>query len=383
MRDLTRPLIRKWLGRCLYLTYLVVVSAAIFEFGGRLIWVTDGDYLYPKSDQIFVFDERLNYKLKAGFSLAGERNRLYPGIGIRVNRLHMRGAQPDEREAVFLVGDSVPFGFAVRESESMAARLERHLAGRYQVLNAGTPGYNMEQIALRTREVVKQAKPAIVILLVNANDGEARYFMHYAGLTVKRFRTYPWERDQYPPNFPPEVELKHDPTARWLLPTLLRLFKGESPVRTQLSRYAPKTEEDVARHLAHEARQVAFWNSGHPEATERTQRAVSVCKSLVKDLTVAGIRVIVGRFPWSVTVLKLEVEDDLRSLWINALEPSPSVKVVDLWHHLLEAQKREPQFLLADGHPNAAGHNTIALALKSAVVESEVSTSARGSALNP
>jgi len=355
---------RKWTGRFVYLFYLVVVSMAFFELGGRFIWVTDGEYLYPRSQQIFVFDRNLNYRIRADFSIAGEENRLYPGVGLRINQGHMRGVEPDARDTIIIVGDSVVFGFGVRESDTMSVCLEKHLGHGLQVLNAGTPGYNMEQIALRTRELVEQVRPRTVILLVNANDGEARYFLHHAGLTLKRFYTYPWEKDQYPP----EVELRVDPTDHWFSPRVFSVLGGEWPVRTQVVDSPPRTEKDAVRHLAYEERQLTFWNSDDPEARERTGRAMGACRSLVDDLTARGIQVVVTRFPWSVTVLKPAVKDGLRKLWLSALKPSPGMTVIDLQPYLAEAQKREPQFLPADGHPNAAGHDTIAHALKDGIL---------------
>ena len=113
------------------------ITSVVVEVVGRVIWVSDGEHLYWKKHQLFFHDAELGYKLKPGFYISGEQNRLYPGVDISINSFGLRGPEPDERDVILLVGDSVPFGYGIHERESIAAQIEQQLEGRFQVLNAG------------------------------------------------------------------------------------------------------------------------------------------------------------------------------------------------------------------------------------------------------
>jgi hypothetical protein len=348
------------------------MAAALFELSARWLWITDGTFLYPRSHQLFVYDPDLNYRLRPNFSIAGETSKLHLRVGFRVNELHLRGPSPDARDSWVVVGDSVAFGFGVEESETFCAQLENELGGAVQILNAGTPGYNTEQIALRARELVAQLQPRRVIVLLNANDAEARYFMAHAGLTTKRFQTYPWEAGQYPPNYPPEIALTVDPTKHLRLRALGALLGGKWPLKNRISYNPPPGPDQMDRYLEYEERQRAFWNSNAADAVRRREQAVAASVALVEDLAAAGTEVLVASFPWTVSVLRPRSEtkgaaDPVREHWLRTLRATGATKVVDLLPPLLAAERDTPQFLVADGHPNAPGHRTIALPLSKAL----------------
>ncbi|MGI9301240.1 MAG: SGNH/GDSL hydrolase family protein, partial [Gammaproteobacteria bacterium] len=198
--------------------------------------------------------------MKPGFNLRGDQNRLYPGVDIRINSLGMRGAEPDGRPPILLVGDSVAFGFGVQEDVTVSSMLQQKLTQKFQVMNGGVPGYNMEQIADWTLELVNELKPRLVVVLMNANDAQPRYYPYWGGLTVSRFRCYPWETD-----LPKEAPLTEDKYDHWLLPVMYKLIKSRVfKVRDlpDVLGVKPKTEEDKIRHKEAERRALDFWNSG-------------------------------------------------------------------------------------------------------------------------
>lgn len=75
----------------LYLAYLMLVSAVAVELIGGFFLISDGENLYLKREEIFVFDEKLGYGLKPGFHIDGAANRLYPGVSIDIGSHGLRG----------------------------------------------------------------------------------------------------------------------------------------------------------------------------------------------------------------------------------------------------------------------------------------------------
>ena len=85
-----------------------------------------------------------------------------------------------------------------------------------------------------------------------------------------------------------------------------------------------------------------------------------------------GVKVVFAFFPWRVTVTDTGQEDKVVQNWISSMPVRQSMRTVDLLPILKAAEKIRPQFLVADGHPNEHGHETIARALAAALRESGV-----------
>jgi lysophospholipase L1-like esterase len=102
---------------------------------------------------------------------------IYKGVDVRINQAGFRGpewpAPPPGAERIALIGDSVTFGNGCPETETLAASLERELAGRghpAQVLNCGVPAYNAPNVLTMLRERVIALAPQRVIYVMVAND---------------------------------------------------------------------------------------------------------------------------------------------------------------------------------------------------------------------
>lgn len=116
----------------------------------------------------------LDYELQPNAS--GERD----GIPIRTNSLSLRDREPAPRtpglRRVIAVGDSVTFGFGVRQQKTYAKVLERLLAagtsGPVEVLNAGVGGYSTHDESLLLRHRLASLEPDLVILGYVLNDPE-------------------------------------------------------------------------------------------------------------------------------------------------------------------------------------------------------------------
>ncbi len=117
------------------------------------------------------------------------------GAPFRTNALGLRGPEvaDDDRVRILAAGDSCTFGWAVAEAEAYPARLEHVLdtrAGgrRYQVINAGVPGYTSYQGLVYLRERGLALKPKLVLINYGFNDvfatGDIEQQMARAQLTT-------------------------------------------------------------------------------------------------------------------------------------------------------------------------------------------------------
>jgi GDSL-like lipase/acylhydrolase family protein len=116
-----------------------------------------------------VYSERYGWKLRPGF--AG----LLHDVPTTVNARGYRGAlHPYERTPgktrLLMLGDSVAFGFKVRDFETFSFLLE-HRGDRYEVVNLGVEGYGTDQELLVLEEEGLRYHPDVVVLNVCvAND---------------------------------------------------------------------------------------------------------------------------------------------------------------------------------------------------------------------
>lgn len=99
----------------------------------------------------------------------------------RINSRGMRGPEfapekPAGTYRILGIGDSFAFGTGVREKDTFLRRLERSLnegaagASRYEVLNAGTPGYNTRDEMLSLEHRWLGLEPDLVLIVFYLND---------------------------------------------------------------------------------------------------------------------------------------------------------------------------------------------------------------------
>ena len=101
------------------------------------------------------------------------------GLGkIATDDFGIRNDHPAERAAgtyrILALGDSVTFGFGVDQSQSFPAVLERLLNGggapRYQVIDAGVPGFNIRDEAALLPALLRRYRPDLVLWTLVSND---------------------------------------------------------------------------------------------------------------------------------------------------------------------------------------------------------------------
>lgn len=117
---------------------------------------------------------RLRYELRPGAQDGGG--------GLRISSVGHRGEDVPQRAPpgtfrIAAVGDSVTFGFGVQRAQAWPAVLEgllREAAGadapRFEVLNFGVTGYDVEQVAERTRTLVSRFAPDLYVYGYVLND---------------------------------------------------------------------------------------------------------------------------------------------------------------------------------------------------------------------
>lgn len=128
---------------------------------------------------IYELDSVTGYRLKRNF--AGEHSsREYKAL-IYTNSEGLRDAEHPVSKSkdtfrILILGDSITFGYGVKAEESYPKVLERLLnsegTGRYEVINAGIPGYGTAQEYLYLRESGLKYEPDLVIVGFFGNDFE-------------------------------------------------------------------------------------------------------------------------------------------------------------------------------------------------------------------
>jgi lysophospholipase L1-like esterase len=136
------------------------------------------------------------WKLKPGFAGQVSENHEWE---VRTNAHGMRGPEttkekPPGTVRVIVMGDSSAFGWGVAEPETFSRRLEsrlrEHAPGKkYEVLNAGVPGYSSYQGLLYLRRDLVHFQPDVVLTYFGLNDLTGA--MYYMDKEQRGFHTLP------------------------------------------------------------------------------------------------------------------------------------------------------------------------------------------------
>lgn len=140
----------------------------------------------PQASQgpLYVGDPRLHHRMAPGWSGTFPPEitaRLGRGeIPIRTNSLGLRGPEliepkPDDLFRIVVLGDSVAFGWGVREEDTFPSQLADllqllHPGQRFEVVNAGVSGYGTWQQARWLEEHALRLQPDLVVVQMHLND---------------------------------------------------------------------------------------------------------------------------------------------------------------------------------------------------------------------
>lgn len=136
------------------------------------------------SGPLYIGDPVLRHRMAANWSGAFPEAALQAigrsDVAIRTNALGLRGAdvklpKPAGVFRIIALGDSVTFGWGVREEDTYLAQLGELLAAlhpdqRFEVINAGVSGYGTWQEAAWLQQMAERLQPDLVVVQVHLND---------------------------------------------------------------------------------------------------------------------------------------------------------------------------------------------------------------------
>jgi lysophospholipase L1-like esterase len=188
----------------------MVATALALELAARVLNLSTGFFLLPDGTNCLQRSATLSMEFRP--HCIGELH----FTPVATNALGFRG--PELRDGpvrILAIGDSCTWGWRVGQNESYPAVLQQVLdqqygEGRYQVINAGVPGYTSYQTLVALGEKGLPLKPEIVIIGVGFNDlfktgdverqiaSERRYMplLKLDDFLLDRSRIYRWVRWQ-------------------------------------------------------------------------------------------------------------------------------------------------------------------------------------------
>lgn len=91
---------------------------------------------------------------------------------ITTNTLGFRSGEVDpNKPTIAFLGDSIAFGYGLEDAETITSRIQSALPD-WNILNTGSPGYNLIQQTATYREKVKRLNPKALVLIFHFNDVE-------------------------------------------------------------------------------------------------------------------------------------------------------------------------------------------------------------------
>lgn len=277
----------------------------------------------------------------------------WQGIPVEINSHGLRGPEIDYKKPagtirILNLGDSVAMGWGVREEESYGRRLGEALNGQaadgqtYEVINAGTPGWNLEnELAYLEAEGLKYDPDLILLDLTIANDIKGKTVLAANGR-------------------PPLIEWLRANTYFWPFLTLqLRSLEAQSQGQERIDLIDPPTAADKYFPLDPEAAQwTELWNE------------ISAINGLGREIDVPVVLVL---FPLEFQV----VDEDYTTLPQTLLAGKAAeagIPLLDLLPIFRQACLEKPagpcrvedRYLFADVwmHPSPYGHDLTATELK-------------------
>lgn len=130
-------------------------------------------------------DSETGHVLKPGLSGAFQ----YPpeiDMNFSINSYGMRGAEPNPKyKKVFLLGDSMSFGYATNLEESYAEKVNQALHEKgYELLNYSVPGIGALRETILLKRALKDFHPDLVVIgVTTANDWSDNYTFSRYGPT--------------------------------------------------------------------------------------------------------------------------------------------------------------------------------------------------------
>ena len=238
----------------------MVGTVYTLEWGARWLNLYTGFFLLPTVENCLRRSSSLSMDFRP--HCTGEMEHT-PMV---TNALGMRGPElrEDGSRRILAIGDSCTWGWQVGQDESYPADLQRLLdqqdgGERYQVLNAGVPGYTSYQTLVTLREKGLPLKPAIVIIGVGFND------LFNTGDVVEQIAT---ERRLMPLLKMDDLLLSISTLYRWARWNASGGNQPHGAVRVTAPDYAENLRQmvDLSRGQGAHVLLLSFWNPRDPHS---------------------------------------------------------------------------------------------------------------------
>lgn len=240
-------------GKLLLALASMVGTALALEGGARWLNLDTGFFLVPGGANCLQRSRTLSVEFRP--HCIGELKDTHFGT----NALGYRGTElrDDGSVRILAVGDSCTWGWRVGEDETYPAVLQQRLdqrygVGRFQVLNAGVPGYTSYQVLNALREKGLPLRPAIVLIAAGFND------LFRTGDVEQQIAS---ERRLFPLLRVDDVLLDNSRFYRWARWRMGGSGQAVGAVRVTPAGYARNVRDavDAARSHGAHAMLVSFW----------------------------------------------------------------------------------------------------------------------------
>jgi lysophospholipase L1-like esterase len=370
----------------------VFLSLVMLELGLRAFWLRKMTTIGSGSA-----DSHFHHRFKPNTDYHYKTSEF--DVAIHTNRFGLRGPdplmpKPKNLKRILLLGDSVTFGFPIKDEEVFARLLESGLKEKginSDVVNCAHSGYSTVLSYIRLRDECLAFDPDVVVLMFDLGDvwedHQYQKNLKYSktgellaadsAIVDGRFSKWQWLVD-------------HSAIARWFnnkpLVTYQRIqilglkeylkakLRGER-AKTAIARLKAKEQsKDIGRY----DRFVLVRETSTKELVQPAWELSAKYLKMIKELLdKRGIAFVLGVYPYGMNVSPTEwgkgrrfwgfetgrVYDPglARSLY-REFSNKEGVMLVDTFDSFVKAAGKtsEPLFFDKDGHPTAAGHKVIA-----------------------
>ena len=157
----------------LALVCFVTITELILRISGFDSYVQNRFFVVNRAldyPDVFLRDKKLFWKLKPNQTV---KSKFFQGRTYRINSSGLRGKEIGSKKTkprIIALGNSCTFGWGIDSSLIYISKLGQLLQQKYEVINAGVPGYSSYQGKRFFEAELLKLKPNFVLILFGWND---------------------------------------------------------------------------------------------------------------------------------------------------------------------------------------------------------------------